>query len=149
MSVLLFLNKLSCTTAAPRRRVDQAMVELVELFRTIRRLRDDVVLVTHVSLTSIELAQGYYMKQWIAADGANRDRWRFIRGMQNRAPFRLVIPNDEHGDIEYRHGDRRADGLGAAHLLDGLAVSLCLDTAWETSWVTADRLVLEEVIPVS
>lgn len=78
MSVLLFLNELSCATTAPRRRVDQAMVEFVELLRMIRRLRGDVVLVTHISLKSIELAQGYYMQQWIAADAANRDRWRFI-----------------------------------------------------------------------
>lgn len=144
MSVLLFLNELSCTTAAPRRRVDQAMVEFVELLRTIRRLRGDVVLVTHVSLKSIELAQGYYMQQWIAADAANRDRWRFILAIQHRAPFRSVFTEDAHDDVECQHGNRRAEGLGAAYLLDGLAISLCLDATWEHSWVTADLLILEE-----
>lgn len=144
MPVLLFLNELSCAAEASRTGVDQAMVKLVELLRTIRWRRGDIVLVTHVPLKSIELAQDYYMQQWIAADPANRDRWRFILAIQNRAPFRSVSPENAHSDVEYRYGNRRADGLGAAHLLDGLAVSLSLDTAWEHAWVDVDRWILGE-----
>jgi hypothetical protein len=119
------------------------MVELVDLLRAIRRWRDDVALVTHTDLTSIELSQGYYTWQWIAGNAMNRDRWRYIRAIQNRAPFSSVIPEDATGDVEYRHAGRLADGLGAAHLSDGLAISLRLDAAWETAWVTTIRSILD------
>lgn len=144
MSVLLFLNELSCATDTPRRNVDLAMLELVELLRTIRRWRRDVALVTQVPLKSIELARGYHTPQWIAADAANRDRWRMILAIQNHAPFRAVTPEDTQTDVEYRHGNRRAEGLGAAHLLDGLALSLSIDAVWENAWVATDRSVLIE-----
>jgi len=73
------------------------MVQLVELLRAVRRWRGDIALVSHVPLGTVELAKDYNMQQWISAEAANRDRWRVIRAIQNRAPYRSVIPEGMSG----------------------------------------------------
>jgi hypothetical protein len=144
VSVLLFLNELSCASIESRPSVDRAMVQLVELLRTVRRWRGDIALVSQVPLGTVELAKGYSMQQWISAEAANRDRWRIIRAIQNRAPCSSVIPEGLSRDVEYQHDGRRADGLGAAHLLNGLAISLCLSSVWGRSWIPLLRSILVE-----
>jgi len=147
MSVLLFFNELSYGTAVSAQEVDEAMSNLVELLRTAHRWRPDLALITQVSLKSIELAKGYYITQWIAASEINHTRWLFIRTIQNSAPFGSVFPDDADdadGDVEYRYDQRPAEAIGAAHLLDGLVVSLCLDLKWDRPWLVAERLILEE-----
>ncbi|WP_433499697.1 hypothetical protein ACQP1K_05060 [Sphaerimonospora sp. CA-214678] len=144
MPVMLFFNELSVTLTASPQQIDKTMAEFVDLVRTIHRWRRDAALVTAVPLKSLELAPGYSIQQWIAADGANRDRWRLIRAVQNRAPYRSLIPDDADSDVEYRHDDNRAEGIGTAHLLGGLAISLPSETKWDSPWVTADRTMLAE-----
>ncbi len=119
------------------------MSEFVTLLRQAREWRSDLALVSVAHLTSLELSQGYYIRQWIA-EPANRDRWRFIRGLQNRAPFSDVLPPDAGDGVDYEFEGRQALGLGAAHLMDGLAVSLALATDWETHQVELIRAVLAE-----
>lgn len=106
-------------------------------------MRSDLALITHVALKSVELVNGYYLSEWIGADPKNRDRWRVIQAIRNRAPFSLVVPEDSR-EIEYRHGGRLAEGLAAAHLSDGLAVSLRVDDMWELPWLSVDRSILAE-----
>lgn len=146
MSVLLVLNELSCSTESSRVAVDEAMIEFVELLRTARRLRSDIALITPVRIDSIELAMGYSVQQWISSNAANRDRWRFVRAVQNRAPFRAVLPKGENedGEAEYRCGELAAHGLGVAHVIDGLAVSLPIGAMWDHRWVTVHRSTLLE-----
>ncbi|XVQ87260.1 hypothetical protein ACQP2K_07525 [Microbispora siamensis] len=144
MAVLLFLNELSTATEAPPQRTNEVMAELVELLRAIRGWRGDLALVTPVALKSMELTPGYSVQQWIAADGANRDRWRLIQAIRNRAPFNSVLAQGADADVEYRHGDRLAKGLGAAHLSDGLAISLSYESAWDDAWISLDRKMLAE-----
>ncbi|WP_405088663.1 hypothetical protein [Microbispora sp. NBC_01389] len=144
MTVLLFFNELSTTVEAPQRRTDNVMAELVDLLRMVRGWRGDVALVTAVELKSLELTPGYAVQQWIAASGANRDRWRLIRALQNRAPYRAVLTEGADAEVEYRHGDRLAEGIGAAHLSDGLAVSLTYDMVWDRTSVEARRKMLVE-----
>jgi hypothetical protein len=120
------------------------MAEFVAMLRRVRDWRRDIALVTIAKLPSLELAKGYYLSEWIA-DPANRDRWRFIRTLQNRAPFRDVLPPGAGDGVDYRYDGRRAQGLGAAHLMDGLAVSLLLAPDWHTDRVQLVREVLAEL----
>lgn len=146
MPVLLFLNELSCAGQASRFSADRAMDQLVELLMTVRAWRGgDIALVSHVPLKTVELVHGYNMQQWISAEAANRDRWRMIRAVQNRAPYRSVTPEGGGGDVEYRYEGRHAEGLGVAHLLDGLAVSLCIEIAWDRLRIPLSRSTLVEV----
>jgi len=120
------------------------MAEFVEMLRLIRGWRRDTALVTEHPLKSTELAPGYSVQQWISASGANRDRWRLILAIQNRAPYRSVLPAGVDDEVDYRYDGRRASGFGAAHLADGLAVSLPIDPVWDAPWVAATRTLLSE-----
>jgi hypothetical protein len=137
LSILIFLNELSCGTSEPTPSVDAAMERFVGLLRQIRQWRGDAALVTAVKREYLELAQGYYINQWIAARPRHHDLWRVIHSMQNRAPFSAVLPPGAQAGADYRWEGRFATALGAAHVMDGLLVSLLVDPAWDTSWVSA------------
>lgn len=115
--------------------VGTAMNEFVDVLREARRWRD-VALVTQTPLPTAELAQGYYYQQW-AADNRNRNQRQFIKGLRNRAPFTDVLPqHGSPGEIEYSYAGESVEGIGTAHLMDGLAVSLPLSAAWSGSWLS-------------
>lgn len=137
MSILLFLNELSCGTPQPRTHVDEAMDRFVGLLRRIRQWRSDAALVTSVKREYLELAQGYYVNQWIASKPRHADLWRVIRSMQNRAPFSAVLPPGAGEGAEYSWNGSTAKALGAAHLMDGLLVSLLVDAIWDRFWLQA------------
>jgi hypothetical protein len=139
----MFLNELSCSEPRPREGVDDAMEGFVRLLRGIVRWRGDAAIVSGVLLKEqMELAPGYYLAEWVRSRPGNIDLWRFIRRMQNRAPFRDVLPAGAGDGSDYFHGGRSAVALGAAHLLDALLVSLLVDNCWDCSWLPADRELL-------
>jgi hypothetical protein len=112
------------------------MEHFVALLRKIRQWRSDTALVSSVRRDQLELARGYYVNQWIGAHPRHRDLWRVVQGMQNRAPFSEVLPPGTAEGTDYFWNGREARGLGAAHQMEGLLVSLLLDPAWEASWVS-------------
>lgn len=129
-------------SAASPHDVADAMNEFVRVLRRARAWRD-IALVTQAPLASAELAAGYYFQQW-AADNRNRTQRQFIKALRNRAPFADVFPqHSPPGEVEYEYAGENVEGVGAAHLMDGLAVSLPLSLAWSGPWldVTVRRLV--------
>ncbi|AXX28290.1 hypothetical protein KCV87_15705 [Actinosynnema pretiosum subsp. pretiosum] len=145
MAIFLCLNELSCTSRLPADEVDRVMQGFVRVLAEVRRARPNAVLISPERLPGVELAAGYPMAKW-ANDPRNRDRWRLVRAMQQRAPFTFdqVVPEGSADELEYRHGGRAALGLGAAHLVDGLAVSLSSERVWDTDEVQVDRTSLTE-----
>jgi hypothetical protein len=137
VSILLFLNELSCGTPQPPERVNEAMAHLVDVLRHVRRQRPEASLVLPVKKEELELAAGYYVQQWINADRRNPDRWNLIREMRSRSPYGSVLPAGAAEGTEYRIGGKEAKGAGAADLLNGLLVSLPVDAAWDRPWVEA------------
>lgn len=113
------------------------MEEFVALLRYVKQVRPEAALVSPVKREDLELAHGYYVNQWIGARPRNKDLWRFIQGMQNRAPYSAVLPPGTAEGTEYAINGKEAKGLGAAHLMDGLLVSLLVDPAWDALWVDA------------
>jgi hypothetical protein len=113
------------------------MQDFVALLRYVKQRRPEAALISPVRRDDLELARGYYVNQWIGAGRKNRDLWQFIRGMQNRAPYSAVLPPSIAEGAEYRVNDVEATGLGAAHLMDGLLVSLGVAPVWDTPWVEA------------
>lgn len=131
MSLLLVLNELSYReTKARREEVSDSLHGLVGLLRKVRQHRTDVALVTERRFFDLDLGDDYSVREW-AGDGRNRDALRYLRGMRQRAPFRDVAPADLRDGTEYFHGERPAEGLGTAHQVGGLAVSLPLAQLWE------------------
>lgn len=114
------------------------MAEFVGLLRRVRGWRADSALVTSVQRDSLELAQGYYISQWISSKPRHLDLWRVVRSMQNRAPFSDVLPGGAEEAAEYSWNGKLAKAIGAAHLMDGLLISLLVDTAWDTTWLQAN-----------
>lgn len=143
MRVLLFFNELSCAAPAREDDVDKAMARFVGVLSQIARWRPDTALISRVDLRSLELAPAYFLVQW-AGRPANRDHWRRIRTLQQRAPFSTVLPDGAGEGVDYFIGDQRAEALAAADLLDGVLVSLMVEPTWDSAWIEANRQALEE-----
>jgi hypothetical protein len=141
----MFFNELTCPSPQPRDRgmVDEAMVTFARLLRHIARLRTDAAMVSAIQLMDLELAPGYYLAEW-AGQPRHRDLFRAIRSVQNHAPFRSVLPDGVGEGVDYFWNGVRAEALAAAHLLDGLLVSLLLDDFWDAAWVQGHR---ERLLP--
>ncbi|MEV0845924.1 hypothetical protein AB0J21_08585 [Streptomyces sp. NPDC049954] len=134
MPLLLFLNERSCASEASAGEVATAMDELIGLLREARSWRE-IALVTRSPLVQSELARGYYYQQW-AADNRHRNQRQFIKALRNRAPYADVLSaHAASAEVEYEYAGERARGIGAAHLMDGMCVSLPLARAWHRSWL--------------
>lgn len=135
---LLFLNEISCDTDSDPARAERAMTELARaVLAVVRADRPGTVLVAREPITGLQIAKGQPIGKWA---GKNKEMWQRLLLMQSKWPHRVVYPEGEgFYDVEYRHGDRPADGLGAAHLMDGLGVSLPLDPCWDTDQVRVHR----------
>lgn len=142
MSVLLFFNELSCSEPRSKEHVNEAMERFVRLLNRITQWRADTALVSLVRLKDLELAPGYFLTEW-AGQPRHRDLWRGIRRMQNRAPFSEVLPLGAGDGADYSWSGRPGRALAAAHLLNGLLVSLLAED-WDATWVRADREMLAD-----
>jgi hypothetical protein len=140
----MFFNELSCSEPHPREQVDTAMGVFVRLLNRVSRLRNDAVLVSGAHLKDTELAPGYYFADW-AHQPRHVDLARAIRSLRQRAPFSDVLPPGAGEGVDYFWEGHPARAVGAAHLLEGLLVSLLVDDRWNVSWVRADRQILVEL----
>jgi hypothetical protein len=73
---------------------------------------------------------------WLNAPGVNRERVRFLLGLSQRAPFRVV--REHYGDpdpgvTEYRYAGQIVDGIGLAHVYGGMPVSFAHDVQWRVA----------------
>jgi hypothetical protein len=143
MSLLLFLNELSYATPQPKDRVDQSMERFVRLLNQVAQWRGDASLISLTTLKDMELAPGYYFREW-AGQPRHRDFLRGIQRMRNRAPFNDVLPLGFAEGVEYFWQEQPSLAIGAAHLLNGLVVSFLSDECWDVVWLQAEREMLEE-----
>jgi len=140
----MVFNELPCSEPHPLELVDTAMGVFVRLLDRVSRLRNDAVLVSGAYLKDMELAPGYYFADW-AHQPRHIDLARAIRSLRQRAPFSDVLPPGAGEGVDYFWEGRPARALGAAHLLEGLLVSVLVDDRWDVSWVRADRQILVEL----
>lgn len=142
---LLFLNEKSCGTGCDPDHADRAMTRLARaVLAVLRADRAGTVLVGKEAITALQIADGHPIAKW-GGQARNRDYWKRLLQMQSKWPHRAVFPEGEgHYDVEYRHRGEVVDGLGAAHLMDGLGVSLPVDPCWEADHLTLEREQLVE-----
>ncbi|KUO03963.1 hypothetical protein AQJ67_14510 [Streptomyces caeruleatus] len=142
MPLSLFLNELSCQSDAGPRHVDEAMATFVATLKHLKSWGQNVELVTESPLQPAELARGYVYQQWVNASPRNRERHRYILRLRDRTPgaLRGVLEAAGHdpAEVEHFHDGRRAIGIGAAHLVDGMAISLPVSPKWAASWLDVD-----------
>ncbi|WP_119582555.1 hypothetical protein [Streptomyces europaeiscabiei] len=142
---LLFLNERSCGTGCDPARAERAMTGLAEaVLAVLLADRPGTVLVTREPITGLQIADGHPIGKWHGAP-RNKELWQRLLLMQSKWPHRTVFPEGEsYFDVEYRHRGETVDGLGAAHLMDGLGVSLLVDACWSEHQLTLEREQLVE-----
>jgi hypothetical protein len=140
----LFLNEKSCETTADPERVNHAMTELVKAVVAVARVdRPGTVLVAREPITALRLAKDHPIGKWIGTPGT-KDLWQRLLQMRSKWPHQDAFPEGEtFSDVEYRHDGEAVTGLGAAHLMGGVGVSLPLELRWDTDRIT---LVREELV---
>jgi len=146
MALYVFLNELSQPDNAIAAEPGGLVVNgLVDLLRAVKRRRRDTVLHSSVPLRDVRIGDSYSIAVW-CNDGDRREEWRFLRSLQDRAPFqvRLAELGIDVMETDYRHGEDRAEGLGLAHMFGGLAVSLDYEPRWRDLSVALTREALEE-----
>ncbi|CAL9421474.1 hypothetical protein SUDANB60_01841 [Streptomyces sp. enrichment culture] len=143
---LLFLNEKSWGTACDPARADRAMADFVNAVRAAASAGgSDTALVSEVDVKALEIAEGYPVNKWIGASPRNRALWQRLRGLQGRSPVRSVFPARDAADhLEYRHDGEVVLGLGAAHFMEGIAVSLAVARQWQADHVSLERSELVE-----
>ncbi|MET8180354.1 hypothetical protein [Streptomyces sp. NPDC005336] len=141
----LFLNEKSCESSCEPARADRAMTEFAHaVLKAWRADRPGTVLVAREPITGLQLAVGHPIGKW-HGNPRNRDSWVLMLKMQNKWPHRAVFPEGEDFyDVEYRHRGETVEGLGAAHLMDGLGVSLPVEPCWDAPRVSLEREQLAE-----
>ncbi|SFD59136.1 toxin C-terminal domain-containing protein [Streptomyces aidingensis] len=146
MPLSLFLNELSCGSEAGPREVDQAMDGFIGTLRHIKKeWQQDITLVTQSPLNKAELAQGYVYQQWRNHSPRNREQHRYLLALRNKHPVREVLPTThDPAAVEYRHRGRLVEGIAAAHLTNGMAISLPVEREWGCCWVELEILCLAE-----
>jgi hypothetical protein len=144
---LLFLNEMSCATTCDPARADAAMADFINAVRGVAK--EDAAgtaLVSEAGLKSLEIADGYPIGKWIGASPKNHVRWQRLLALRNRSPVRSVYPAPGADDnLEYQYAGETVLGLGAAHFMDGIAISLPVTPHWLNSSVALDRSELVEL----
>ncbi|MGW2522898.1 hypothetical protein ACWC09_39110 [Streptomyces sp. NPDC001617] len=145
--VLMIFNEKSCVSESSKDEAGQAMRDFIKVCREIWRIHRGSTLVSEVRLEDIELAPGYYLRQWRNEPG-NHDAWQFMRKvLQRKAPLSGVLPKPQDDqDSEYRHEGVQVLGLAAAHIMksQSLAVSLLTAPCWDVPWVKVEYELLDE-----
>ncbi|MEV0007887.1 hypothetical protein [Streptomyces sp. NPDC047973] len=145
----LFLNENSCETTADPDRVNRAMTELVKAVVAVAKEdRRGTELVSREPVNALQLAQGHPIGKWSGTPAA-KDLWRRLLQMQAKWPHQKVFPEGESfSDVEYRHDGELATGLGIAHLMGGIGISLPLEPRWQADRITLvrEQLVDDELV---
>ncbi|GAA4957403.1 hypothetical protein GCM10023205_19670 [Yinghuangia aomiensis] len=134
----LFLNEQSCETVCDKALAREAMTELMLLVvEMAQRDKHGTWLACEYPLNALMIAEGYSFSEWRGQ--VDRDlRNRFLK-VQDRAPLSAVFPDGEtFAEYQYWYGGKEARGLGAAHLMNGLGVSLPLAQCWESPIIGLD-----------
>lgn len=141
---LLFLNEKSWGTISDPARAERAMADFVAVVRA-AAAAGGTALVSEVDVKALDIADGYPVNKWIGASPRNRALWQRLRALQGRSPVRSVFPAEDAAEhLEYRHNGEVVLGLGAAHFMDGIAVSLPVARQWQADIVTLERSELTE-----
>ncbi|OLS53761.1 hypothetical protein [Rhodovulum sulfidophilum] len=143
MTFIAFLNELSFPSGkVDTEAAEAAVLGLAKTLQSLRRIHSSTALHSSVPLASIPLGD----EQWLGtvmAKGRSRDEWRYLRGFENRAPFRVELGEAFGLEAEYRHNDELADGLGLSHTLGTLGISFANDP-WLVASVPLRRISLDE-----
>ena len=146
MTLIAFLNELSQPSGSIPVPVGKIiMTKLLSVLRALKQLRPDLALHSADPIKHMTLGEDYSIAIW-CNDGDCREEWRFLRALENRAPFGQGLMGFDYPgtEIEYRYQDALAEGLGWAHLTSGIAISFDHATEWQIAEIELSRTLLVE-----
>ncbi len=120
----------------------QRMSNFINTLSSINISRVKKVLRTHQEFHATELASNYLLTQWRNDHEVDKEEQRFLRTLATKSPFLFDLPQaaDKSRTFEFRWGGNRLTnpnnqicGLGAAYLLDSLAISFFSESQWDVS----------------
>lgn len=143
MAFIAFLNELSFPIGAvDEEGAEAAVLGLAKTLQSLRRIHSSAALHSSVPLASIPLGDDQWLGP-VMAKGRSRDEWRFLRGFENRAPFRVELGDAFGLEAEYRHNGVLADGLGLSHTVGTLGVSFA-NEPWLVPNVALHRISFDD-----
>ena len=144
MALDLVLNDLSLTPAADVLVARSRMTDLVQTLRSAMLHGTKGVLRTQSGFRGLVLADGYPFDRWANDGYVDRDARFFLLQLTTKAPYCQdhAALEDRVRGVECRFSGCAALGLGVAHLLDTLAVSLASDPIWDAwqLWLQCEEL---------
>jgi hypothetical protein len=145
MAVIAFLNELSQPSDnTPSDAAQATMPEFARVVGAIRKRRPDLTLQLPEPLKAWRLGENYSFVRFLS-DGRTKEEAQLILTTVARSPLRFGLDPTRAKDngVEYEHGGRVAEGLGLAHIFEGLAVSFKAE-AWLTPRIDLGRQFLTE-----
>lgn len=137
MDLEMVFNELSLRVLADNiQTAQQRMSDLVATARQGSELGIKPIIRTHSQFYAASIALNYSLSDWLKDPSVNRDFQRFILTAA-KAPFLADIQNFEIENknllSEFYYEGKLAEGLGIAHLLETLAISLTSEKCWNCS----------------
>lgn len=138
MALDMVLNDLSLTPAADVFAARSRMSGMVQTIKHASLCNVKGALRTQAGLHDIMLADSYPFYLWSCDRNVNPDERLFMLKLATNAPYWQdhATLEDKVRVTEYRFKAQIAQGLGVAHLLDTLAVSLASDSSWNVPLLT-------------
>ena len=144
MDLKLFLNELSVDGRASHDKAVAAVDCLVHTLLELKRRRPSIAVMASEPFWSREISPGYSLRVWCDENrSANRDLVRWLTSLLQRAPHKSLAEVENDG-IEYFFQDTVVEGLGWAHLTDGMALSFSIEEKWDAPFLHLKRRILGE-----
>jgi hypothetical protein len=155
MNVELVLNEISCAPAPTLRDAQARLSQLIQVVRTgvkhgcFRSLRSSI------DINSLVLFPDYPISRWRNDEDVDLETRRYFRLITSKYPIDADSPGlaDKLQIMDFKLCADACTGLGVALMLDGLAVSLSGNAAWECTtvqiqqyWLDGDDLLEEAVV---
>ncbi len=147
MTISLVLNDLSLRHQATDRHAARRLMR--EFVDTLITAVDHKVTVlrTHEDIRNIILSPNYPLDAWLGDHQVPREENLFLLDYMSRYPY--IQPYDDNlqdndelqkdqGLFEGKFKGDKADGLGFAYLMNGLALSFLSEPCWDTPWLDLD-----------
>lgn len=155
MTVSLVFNELSLRNTAPDKRTARNwMTEFASVLRAAVEF-DINVLRMRDGFGDLLLSHNYPMHAWFHDRGVSREEQEFLLTYATQynfiQPFDIDLTDDEDFQsnqllFDAKFEGEKAEGLGYAHLLNGLAVSMLSESSWDTPRLSLE---CEELNPES
>ena len=143
----IVFNELSCRTQVTQQAAARSLMEqFSSLLGKARQGGFKGDLRIPETFFNTELAAGYTVSNWIFDKQSPQEHRTYLKSQGTKSPYLADLPQLQQifGISEFRFNGDVAEGLGAAFLMDALALSLDSNSVWHSSLLTLNLLQLNK-----